>query len=380
MRNVVKSALKRNVITGCSPFYSKFEGGKKLLVLLCTIIICLFSTNVKAMDFAFPSEDSSSGIINQSKEVNGNFLGAANKIILDSNIGDDAFLFANSITQNGKVLGNLFIGAQFVDVTNEVGRDLFVGAYDISIGEKSIINGSAYLGSKSQTISGTIKGNLYSGATNLEINGTIEGDIHANVENLSLGSQSTIKGKIYYTSNNEIKISEGAKYGSVEKKSPSSVSSSDNFKNTLNAKLLALFSTLLIGAVIITLFSKKSTQIAQNITTKFWSSLGWGFVVLFVVPIICLVLLITLIGAQLSLLVMAIYILLIGLTKIFAGLALGNLLCKNKWSLIWSITLGTVVLTIISLIPYLSEVTTFLVLLLGLGSIFLVIKDAFAKK
>lgn len=353
---------------------------KKLLVFLSILTICLFATNVKAIDFAFPNENPSSGTITQSNDISGNFLSAANKIVLESNIGDDAFLFANSITQNGKVLGNSFIGAQYVDITNEVGNDLFIGAFDISLGEKSVVNGSAYLGSNSQIINGTIKGNLYSGAINLEINGTVEGDIHANVESLSLGSKSSVKGKIYYTSNNDIKIADGAKYGSIEKKSPSSISSSDNLKNTLNAKLLALFSTLLIGAVVVSLFSKKSYQIAQNITTKFWSSLGWGFVVLFVVPIICLILLITLIGAQLSLLVIATYILLFALTKIFAGIALGNLLCKSKWSLIWSMTLGLFVLSIISFIPYLAAITAFLILLLGFGSIFLVIKEAFVKK
>lgn len=354
---------------------------RKILVCVSILIMCSISTNTQAMSFLFPANDNGSGSVTQNTDSNDNLLGAGNEVNLNANVANDAFLFGNLVTINSNILGNLFAGGQLVNLTNsKIDHDLFIGASNISLDKNTIINASAYLGSNNQTIDGTIKGNLYSGANSLNINGVIEGDVHASVNQLTLGSNAVVKGKITYTSSNDAKISSGASYTAIEKIIPQSTSKNNQFKSTFGPRLLGLLSVLLLGVVILTLFSKKSLEIAQYIRQSFWSSLGWGLTILVLAPIACVFVMTTIIGIPLALTILTLYILLISISKIFAGLALGQLITKNRWLPIWSLTVGILAISIISSIPFLGGLTNFVVMLVGIGGFFLLIKQLFAKK
>ena len=353
---------------------------KKLFVGLSIIAIAFISTIAMAIEFDVPKDDTSSANVSLDTEVLDNYFAAGNQVTTDAKVDGDAFLFANIVKVKNEVTNNAFVGAQSVDVTGNIGRDLFVGASDFTLDKDATVGGNLYVGAAFATINGTVKGDVYVGAGTLTINGTVEGKIKAQVDALELGAKSVVGGDIEYTSKNDLKISDGAIYGEVVKKTP--VSTKVDFRTGpfWSVKILSLLGNLLVGIILLTLFPKKTTEIVETIKSNFWSSLGWGLFFLIVVPILALIFMIIMIGLPLSIILLGFYLLALYFANIYVGLCFGNYLTKGNWSPIWSMTLGVVLLFIIYQLPWIGGIAGLIILLAGLGGIMLVAKQAMGKK
>lgn len=352
---------------------------KKIFLILCFLLVSTYSTAL-AMEFNVPQDDSAGGIVTVNKEVKDNFFAAGYQIKTESNINGDAFLFASKITLKEEVSDNAFIAGQGVEIQGKIAHDLFAIAADLSLDKNSQVLGNAYLGAAIVDLAGTIKGNVYVGADSLKISGTIEGDLKAEVDKLTLDSTAQVKGKITYTSKNEAKIVSGATYGAMEKKEKVVQAGGWRDKGFWSGKLYSLLGSLLVGIILLTLVPKYFSAIAEIIKNKPWLSLGWGLLFLIITPVIMVIAMVIIIGFPLAMIAAGLYLLAIYLAKIFAGLTVGNLISKGKWTPIWALTGGMLIIVLLSIVPWIGGLINFVVILAGLGAIFLVTKEALAKK
>jgi cytoskeletal protein CcmA (bactofilin family) len=339
---------------------------KKILVsfasLLLAFVILVPKTN--AMQFDYPKNDSSD-IVSLNQDVSDNYFGAGNQIETNAKISGDAFLFGNLINFKGTTLNNLFTGGQSVNISGNINKDVFIGGSNVTIDKNSVIDGNVYAGASTLTINGIIKGNLVVGGSDLTINGTINGDVKAFVNNIELGSTSNVANNISYTSKNDISIKSGAVYHNITKNIPVTKTENNNYSNSI----YYLLSSLLIGILLIIFVPKTCNKLIEIINQKTLQSFGWGLLVLILVPILILISFLIIIGAPLALILIGLYIFMIYLTKIFVALAIGKKISNDKWSLVWSLTIGTVILFVIGLIPIVSTIVSFLTLFIGLGAI-----------
>lgn len=346
---------------------------KKFIRIVCAIglfsLTLGFSMPAQAFQYSIPNEDSGDVTFSDPTPLNDNLATFGNVITVNSEINGDLFTAGSQVTINSNVTGNIFVGGGTVNINGNVSRDVFVGAGNATIAKNSIIEGDLIIGTGTVNIDGTVKGKVRGGAGTINVNGIIGKGITANVGTLNIEATSKIDGDIVYTSNNNATIKDGAiTTGKIEKKEVPTVTKKNETTQKVFSWLISLLGSLLVGVVLISLFSQKTNDIFASIKTKPWMSILLGFVLLLVIPAAIIFLIITIIGIPLAFITLSLYILAIYFSKIFVGLAIGKIISSEKWSNLWSMTLGILILSLIALIPFVSGIVGFVVVLLGLGA------------
>ena len=128
-----------------------------------------------------------------------------------------------------------------------------------------------------------------------------------------------------------------------------------------------------VGLVLIYLTRKKLLETSSLMLKKPGSQIGRGLAWFFLTPLVCILLLVTIIGIPLSFLTIAIYAVMLYISKVFAAIALGVWLAKSfgwkKASLIWKMILGVLALVILQSIPFIGWLVCLVAIWWGLGAI-----------
>jgi len=148
---------------------------------------------------------------------------------------------------------------------------------------------------------------------------------------------------------------------------------------------VGLISALVLGFLLVSFYPNYSRRAAENIQTRPWVALGVGLLALIVTPIIIAVLLTTVVGISLAFILLASYYIYLSLAKIFVMLLMGYWILKfftKDAGLGWSLLAGAIVFYLLSLIPILGTLITFVALLLGFGTMLITGREIYqdAKK
>ncbi|MBU0598046.1 hypothetical protein KKF61_03555 [Patescibacteria group bacterium] len=166
------------------------------------------------------------------------------------------------------------------------------------------------------------------------------------------------------------------------------------YKNFINsywiyAILVSLFGLLLVGTVIISLFPKPVRKITDNLPSQLGMKILYGILFLIVIPIAAILLFVTAIGAPLAIIAIIIYALILYISKIFAGLWLGQKIIvwlkKNtdnpdRIPLIWTMILGTTLVYLLSLISIIGNLISLFIAVWFLGTLWVELKHCHANK
>lgn len=290
---------------------------------------------------------------------------AGRDVVLANSSGNDAFMAGAMVAVAAPVADNAYLAGRRVDLTKDgsVGVDLLVGGEEVGI-------------------SGKVGRDLRVGADYVTISGEVGRNVYADVENLRLTKNALIKGDLYYDSPRKAIIDEGAKVlGKIHHRLPSKEKIRLAIFSSVAWRIGLFISALIFGAVALAVFPNRSQKAADTIKGSFWSSAGIGLILLIVIPITCVIAMISVVGIPLALAVLAIYFILIYASRIFAALALGQWILgrgrETKPKPIGSMILGLLVfeiaLPLIALVPALgglvSGVAGFFILITGLGGL-----------
>ncbi len=344
--------------------------------------------------------------INKSSAISGNVFLVADKFVLEPGceINGDLYVCANEVylEQNSKVNGNIFICANKFDLNAEVGGNLYATVQSFNMkyfgfisrdlhisAEQVIINGwiyrNSFITAKNITTQDKFinQGNfVVKDADNLTFSGEILGDATINTKNINFKNKDNdkdltckIAGKLSYSSKQEIQIPEGIALKEV---------TYSNYTNTLSKNVLSslwnyvlsLISLLVCIYVIYLLISKFASRYLDDFSNisgiALLKYLGIGFGFLILIPIISVLLLITGIGSVLGLILLFTYIILLIIAKPIFIISIATF-AKNKLSKKFSLYLyvlaTAVILSLLSLIPYLGAIVSALVNFTGFGMI-----------
>lgn len=326
-------------------------------------------------------------------------------------IPDDLFVGGQNIKMDGRVEGDLIAGSRTIIVTGQVSGSVFSASQNLDI--LGQVQGSVRALSQTTNISGIIKRNVinfgaclyirHTGkvegdvtalgneltvdgeigrklrvtAGTVVISGTINGDADIKANSITLMPTARIKGNLRYESEKEAKIESGAQIAGETEwiKTKPKEKEKRAFLTTTDAviKSLLLLASMLTGLFLI-LLSKRYVQAAEkNVFDSFLKSLGLGFILIICIPIAIVILLITLIGIPIALITLCAYFVLLYLSQIFVGIALGKKVltgfAKDKQApLGWSLILGLILLTVLTSIPFIGWLICFVVLFTGFGA------------
>lgn len=315
-------------------------------------------------------------------DVDGDVFAAGQTITINGKVNGDVLAAARTIRMNGDVDGSARCAAQNIDIKGELKRDLTAAASEVRQLEGSRVGRDTAVFAEQITMSGEI-GRQYLGAgKTTRINGLVGGDVHFwRVEDLRLGPAAVIGGNLNYGSPREATVAPGAQVAGTTNWDYLQVKAETQKQPRGLNWLGALFSFaagILIWGVLTLIFPGIWSHLSQTINKSPGHTLGWGLVLLLLIPLVALLLLITMIGIPLSLALLAAYALLLYSAKIIIGDAVGRWLAarfgwEGRVHAILTFLLGYVLLLLLMSIPIVGILVRILTVCLALGAVFLAV-------
>lgn len=339
----------------------------------------------------------------------GDVYAAGQSISIDQRVEGDVLAAGMNVRISGETSGSVIAAGSFVDVVGNVGHavraagsrvsvdaevmgDALLGGAIVNVPQGAVIHGDLYVGSGTAVIDGTVLGNVKIGGGQVAINGQIGGNVDATADDLTIGENSKIAGKLKYSSPKMARImSTSSIAGGLDyteskpmedRYKPAEPTAAERAGAVLLALLFGLAVWLTASFVALWLFRNQITAVSNSIWNDFAKNLGWGFVWLVVVPIACIILLLTIIGSSISLFLFLVYALTILVAKVVSGMALGLWIMRRidkdqKRGLDWkAVLLGVFVLQVVMLIPILGWIASFILFLSALGATVVLAKQS----
>jgi cytoskeletal protein CcmA (bactofilin family) len=369
-----------------------------ILALVPFLLLIPFSV------LAFSVKADESVYVPATETIEGNFYVAGTSVTIDGEIKGDVICAGRTVTINGKVEGDVICAAQNLSLRGPIGgsvrllgetvtidsrieRGLQFAGVNLILGEASVVGWDALVGAETMTVQGKINGDLHGSLSQLEFDGEAGRDVKLRLASradmqpsLKLGESAIINGNLYYSAGAEGSISQqaeiGGDYGFSLSEKPEQKNRLINYAWSF---IISVFSALVVGLVLISFFRKKIQSIIALILSRPGAMLSWGIIVMFIIPIICLLLLLTLIGIPLSLMLITTWAITLYLGKVVTGIAAGKLISqkikgKKNISIIWMMIFGVVAVWIITALPLIGWVFSLLATWLGMGAIYLSFK------
>lgn len=301
------------------------------------------------------NNDGSALILGNVVEYDGNASGIlvnAGNNVGTKGSGEYGVILGYTVDVNTKILKDSVIAGNTVTITGDFGRDVYVFGSNVKI-------------------SGVINRNLTVYASKIEIDDLkVLGNVNIDCDEVIVSEHASVTGKLnikYRT----MDISTQATLGEVDyvKKAIR-----DNSLNKVKSGAINCASMLVVFAAIALIFPKLFTNINKEKLGVFdyITYIGYALVFLILVPVGALILMTLTIGIPLALILIALYIFIIYLAYAVTGYYVGQKLVGRfikEDNLLLSGLVGIVLLYLVSLIPYVGPIVTFISYLLGIGII-----------
>ncbi len=322
------------------------------------------------------------GDVRLATEALGDVFLAGGTLTIASPVQEDALLFGGTVDVQQSISGDARILAGRIVIDKSVKGDLMMLAGSITALQS--VPETYAVGSAIDLRGGAIGPvTLYGGTVTLA--GDFEGDVNVTVsDKLVLAPGTTVHGSLNYNAPQEVVVPADAKIlGKVEYTGSSSfVPSPEEAKNFAVAGagiffLVKLLATLLVVGLVAGLFPEFASNIAGETLgsgpRRFTLLFLLGFAIAVAGPVLALLLALSFAGIGLAFLLMSAYVLLLLLAGVYAGILAGAALARTLWkrtTITWKDALiGTLLLTIISIIPFVGGFLAFVLAITALGAL-----------
>ena len=340
---------------------------KIMLTLICTFLFIAPASAAEINHFYADSNDT----VALRDTVNASAALAGAKVSADGKVNGVLFGAGNDITLSGEVEYGVVAGNN-VDITGTVLKDAVIAGNVVEF-KGSDLKRDALIGASKVTLSGKFGRNVTVGSEIADLNDlTIGGNLKLYAENIEISDNVKIAGTLTYPEDADIKISDSAVIGKVEKSA--SINTEVSWIETMTEKVFSILSLVLIFVVISLLLPKLFEKIDKRYE-KFGFDKGVevftkGLLFIVAIPVISILLLTIVIGMPLAFILIALYVIAIYLSKIFAAYLIGSKIA-DKWmkdtSVLVKGLIGLAIIFVISIIPYFGSLLTMIIVLIGLG-------------
>ena len=304
-------------------------------------------------------------------DVSGDLIAAGGSIKVAGRVDDDAWIAGGSLIIDGKIGDDLRAAGGDIRLRGSVADNAMIAGGTITTSSNSDVVGDLDVAGGSIEIAGHVGADLSCGGGSVVIGGAVDGNATICADNIQILQSARIQGDLKYTSDKEIEIPEGTVIGDVVyKRSEKKV---EDIYSKTTSSIISFLSILLIGLLMVRFTGNTTIRVSDTIAAHFLKSLGSGVLLLIVIPLIALILMLTVIGIPLGLIVLFAYIVILYISKIFVGLAIGRrILTYAKQEIsspYWHLIVGLIVIAFATRIPLLGFLISLIVILAGLGAL-----------
>lgn len=402
--------------------------GAILLVLAAVLLV--FAAPVSATEI----RDADTVTIAAGEVIDDDLVVFGRRVVIDGVVeGDVLASFGEELIINGRVGGSVATAGTEVFINGQVDGSVWGAAMAITLGENAVVNRNAYVAGASVTaepgssvgrdvytgayqviLNGDVAGDVTVGAAALEVNGTIGGDLLGEVQ-VPEGN-TWVPASFVDTSQIEfidpgMRVSEGAVAGEMnisetivapttEQRPVFSPFGASGFLWVLGQRIGEFIALLLVGALIIRYWPTFLSRTTRLLSTKPGESVGWGFLWTLVFPLLFLAALFLLIvfaffgglvtfgylgraftflgSATISMMVALFGLAFFMLSKIVVTYLVGKMVLGrnrpedvSRWMHFGYLALGVFLYEVLRGIPILGAIVALVVILFGMGAMFL---------
>lgn len=314
--------------------------------------------------------------------VNGDVIALCKSVVINGTVSGDVISFSQDITINGEVKGSVRVASNKILINGNIGHNVNAFGTEINLTASSTVGWDVLISGVNGNFNGVIDGNLHGNIASTNIGGKIGKNINLTIESnnqggLLINKEAIVGGDLIYTATQEARIeSLSAIAGTVSQATPK-----EKNQNTISIvsnifyKISALF---LIGLILISLKKSFVSDVTKNLETKNWQTLLIGLGGLFLTPLIILFFIISVIGLPIALILLALYLILVGVSVVFSSFFIGERLLKSfvKKTInpFLILLFGLTVFVLLITLPYLGNYLALVFVTYGLGGILFTIK------
>lgn len=367
-----------------------------LFAFLLVIPLSVYAFDAKTGDFIYVAEEeivdgnffAGGTTITVDGTVKGDVICAGQSININGIVEGDVICAGQSISINGTVNGSVRVAGNSININGQVARNVMAFGATVNLGADAAVGWDMLIGAAVGEIRGKINRNLHGGGANIIIAGEVGKNVNLKLDNrkteesgLVVMNGAKIGGDIIYTDRNEADIpQETIVAGEITHNLPKIKQKKNMAMGWAWGRLYSIFSALVIGLVLISLWGKEIKKLTDKMLDKPGASIGWGVIVMFLAPIISILLLITFIGIPLAFLLMGVWLIALFTGKILVGILIGRSILEKFWkkqkdSMIWAMVVGIVVCWFIFSIPLIGWMFSLSALWWGLGGIWMYFKS-----
>jgi hypothetical protein len=326
--------------------------------------------------------------VRPSGPVEGDLFAAGGNVSVDQPIKGDASLAGGQVSVNGAIGDDLRAAGGQVTLNGKVGGEALLTGGRINVDNNADVQGRLWAAGRNITLAGKYAKGVKAYGQYITVTGEVNGDARLTAESIEILPGAKINGSLTYTSRDELKIDPAQVTGSVTRtampKDGRRWSERDHMRDRhwgygmgTAFRPFLLLGLIAAAAVFILLFPNATRAAQHEVGASPWKSLGLGAAMLFTLPPIAILLMMTIIGIPLAFALLALYPLLLLVGYLTTALYIGDrgaaALKKDTsnnsiWMRIGFAALALLALGLIRLIPFVGGLTIFAALLIGMGA------------
>lgn len=321
------------------------------------------------------------GTVDVNALVSGDVVVAGGELFIGNQVKGDAIVAGGSVHLRGDIQDDVRTAGGDIMIDANIGDDLIAGGGRINVSAGSTIGGEAWLAGGDVHVAGTVNKDLVIGAGSIRLSGIVHGDVRLEGGEIQILEGAIINGDLHYRSPKEANIHPAAKIaGNV---SYEHVEWDHSHKG---AGIFFVITMVAASIVLFRLFPGFTMLAVDRISADPLKSLGAGFLVLIIVPVVAALLISIVLGVWVGLSILALYFvaLLLGfLVSCFfvgeRGMRYFNKDITTTGRRLISVTIAIIVIGFLKLIPVIGGLLVLALLVLGLGAVMLQLKDIYSQ-
>ena len=322
------------------------------------------------------------GSYSQAQPVAGDLLAAGGTVDVLGDVGGDAVLAGGTLRVDAAVKQGLYAAGGRITIGAPVQRNARIAGGSLEIAPQARVSGNVSAAGGEIRVLGPIGGYLVAAGGRVLINAPVAGDVDVRAGHLELGPKAAIGGKLRYASREELERDPAAQVaGDIER-----VQWRFEPRPRRGAPLPVIWAAglMLLAAVLAAALPDWYERVQQVLRQRPGTSALAGLVAIACMPVAAILLFVTVIGVPLGLLTLLALPALMLVGYVSTGVAAGRM-ALSRWrpaqqaSRGWQILAAALCMLVLSLaasVPWVGTLVAVAVLLLGVGSVLLALRQA----
>ncbi len=313
-----------------------------------------------------------SGRVGMDGQIRGDLIAAGGRIDVRGQVDGGVLALGGTVDVLGRVGTSIRVAGGSVLIGGVIGRDVVVAGGNVEILQDARITRDLAAAGGTVVLRGVVDRNVQIAGGHVEIAGTIGGNVLVRANDVVVLPSAVVRGNLTYSSEVPAQIAQGVVRGRVTRepypvRPVPSRQALRGFRIVLG--IVDFFWMLILALVLVAVAPGPLQATADALRGRIWASLGWGVLLLIVIPALILGLIVMLIGIPVAVVLLLSHVLALFVSHAAVGLAIGQRLLPRLQSRYGEVAVGVGIIAVATNLPVVGLLLRLVIVALGFGAV-----------